>query len=131
MKKIAILSMLFVAFNSQAFWNNNNNYNNTPWGNFNGNNNPWNQFGNYVEDNGIFGFNPYEYTDPRWYPEEMGNMFDEFDDGFGGNDWGNTSNYTRGNFANPYNQYNQYRNNGVGNMQNNMPNNTPNNPYFK
>jgi hypothetical protein len=57
----------------------------------------------------------------RWYPEEMSNMFDEFDDEFGGNNWGNGSNFNNpymNNFNNPYNNFN-------GNP------NQINNPYFK
>jgi len=33
-----------------------------------------------VEDNGIFAFNPWEMTDPRWYSTEFANMINEFDD---------------------------------------------------
>jgi hypothetical protein len=117
MKKIIAIMLFTLAFNSNAFWNGNNN-NNYPWNNFGGSNSPW---GNFVEDNGIFGFNPYEYTDPQWYPQEMSNMFDEFDDEFGGNNWGNRSNFNNpymNNFNNPYNNFN-------GNP------NQINNPYFK
>jgi len=32
-----------------------------------------------VEDNGIFAFNPYEFTNPKWYAQEFINMVDEFD----------------------------------------------------
>jgi hypothetical protein len=57
-------------------WNNGNNYNNN----------------GYQEDNGMFGYNPYDYWDPRWYMEEMSNMVDEFDDEFNNNNngWNNT-----------------------------------------
>jgi hypothetical protein len=126
MKKIITIMLFTVAFNSNAFWNGNNN-NNYPWNNFGGNNAPWNSVNNFVEDNGIFGFNPYEYTNPQWYPQEMSNMLDEFDDEFGGNNWGNKSN-----FSNSYNQYNPY-NKGNPNPYNNFNNNPnkANNPYLK
>ena len=32
-----------------------------------------------VKDNGIFAFNPYEFTNPKWYAQEFMNMVDEFD----------------------------------------------------
>lgn len=43
---------------------------------FSNNNNP---YVNGVEDNGIFAFNPWEMTDPRWYSTEFANMINEFD----------------------------------------------------
>lgn len=86
MKKIIIISLFALAFSSQAFFNNNS----QGWGN----------------NNGFFGFNPYEYTDPNWYTEEMSDMFDEFGNGFGNNN-NNNNNFYRG-FSNPYNsQFNQ------------------------
>jgi hypothetical protein len=115
MKKIGLLVLTLFALNTHAFWNNNN----TPWNSFNG----------YVEDNGIFGFNPYEWTDPRWYPEEMSNLMDEFDDEFGGNNWGNNSNYNP--YYNPYNNrynpnpYNQNPYNNFNKNFNNIPRPTP------
>ncbi len=30
----------------------------------------------YKKDNGFFGYNPYNYFDPRWAMEEMNNMID-------------------------------------------------------
>ena len=35
-----------------------------------------------VEDNGIFAFNPYEFTNPKWYAQEFINMVDEVDNEF-------------------------------------------------
>ncbi|MBC8493338.1 MAG: hypothetical protein ISR70_02425 [Candidatus Thioglobus sp.] len=79
MKKMITIALLAVSLSSNAFWNNNNNYGGYNTG--------------YYDDNGLFGYNPYDYWDPRWYFEEMENMFDEFDD----NGWNN--NY----YNNPYN----------------------------
>jgi len=110
MKKILAIVVLALTMNANAFWNNNNsmpwggNNMNMPWGsgignynNYNGSNN-WN---GYQQDNGFFAYNPYEYYDPRWYAEEMSNMFDEFD---GNNNYYqptgygyNPRNYTLGN----------------------------------
>ncbi|BBB23756.1 conserved hypothetical protein [Isorropodon fossajaponicum endosymbiont JTNG4] len=78
MKKIFAIVLLAFTLSANAFWNSNN----TPWGNNH------NGYG-YQEDNGMFGYNPYDFWDPRWYPEEMGNMFDEFDN----NGWSNNNNY--------------------------------------
>ncbi len=71
-----------------------------PWNNTNGYNN-----NGYQDDNGMFGYNPYDYWDPRWYMEEMSNMVDEFDDEFNNsnNGW-NNNNY--GGYNNPYNNFN-------------------------
>ncbi len=30
----------------------------------------------YIQDNGIFGYNPYNIMDPRWMMEEMSNVID-------------------------------------------------------
>ncbi|HIC40062.1 MAG TPA: hypothetical protein EYO74_01470 [Piscirickettsiaceae bacterium] len=87
MKKILTVVLLAFALGANAFWNNNNN---TPWSN--GSNN----YNGYQEDNGMFGYNPYDFWDPRWYMEEMSNMVDEFDDEF------NNNNYN-GYGYNPYN----------------------------
>ena len=99
--------------NAFAFFNNND-YNN-PWG---------------VEDNGIFGFNPYEFTDPEFYSTEMENFFDEFT----GNDYGYGNYYNRGYnpYYHPYNRgytpyYNPYNRGYMPNM--NVPRNYYN-PYM-
>ncbi|ABL02262.1 hypothetical protein Rmag_0508 [Candidatus Ruthia magnifica str. Cm (Calyptogena magnifica)] len=84
MKKIFTIVLLTSTLSANAFWSSNN----TPWGN--GYNN-YNAYG-YQEDNGIFGYNPYDFWDPRWYAEEMGNMFDEFDN----NGWNNNNYYGYG-----------------------------------
>ncbi|HIC40063.1 MAG TPA: hypothetical protein EYO74_01475 [Piscirickettsiaceae bacterium] len=86
MKKIFAVVLLAFALSANAFWNNNN----SPWG---GNNS---YYGGGYNDNGMFGYNPYDFWDPRWYFEEMDNMMDEFDN----NSWGN--NYG-GSGYNPYN----------------------------
>lgn len=109
MKKTLLLILLTATLSANAFWNNNN-WNNMPWGNSN-------SYG-YQNDNGIFGYNPYDFWDPRWYTEEMGNMVDEFDN----NNWGN-NNYGYGN--NPYNR----RGYGYGNGYNFAPNNYGNTPW--
>jgi hypothetical protein len=54
MKKIIAITSLVAATSASAFFGNNNN--------------------GYQEDNGMFGYNPYDYWDPRWYMEEMSNM---------------------------------------------------------
>jgi len=41
---------------------------------------PFNNNYGYVEDNGIFAFNPYSIMDPRWYSTEFTNMINEVDD---------------------------------------------------
>lgn len=88
MKSFFTIALLTFTISVNAFWSGNN----SPWGN---GYNHRNSYG-YQEDNGIFGYNPYDFWDPRWYAEEMGNMFDEFDD----NGWNNN--------------YNGYGRNGYG-----------------
>ena len=84
MKKMIVTALLALSLSSNAFWNNNNDWWNGGYG--------W-------DDNGIFGYNSYDYWDPRWYFEEFENMMDEFDD----NGWGNNNYY--GPYAyGPYNQ---------------------------
>ena len=92
MKKLFAIALLTLSLGSSAFFNGNNG----PWGGNGWGNNGWN---NGWNDNGIFGYNSYDYWDPRWYMEEMENMMDEFDD----NGWGNNHGYG------PYGQ------NGYGN----------------
>lgn len=111
MKKTLALILLTFALSVNAFWNNNN-WNNTPWGSNYG----------YQNDNGIFGYNPYDYWNPRWYSEEMSNMIDEFDDnGWGNNNYGYNPYNRRGNSYNPYN-------NKHGNGYNFAPNYYKNTP---
>ncbi len=100
-KYILIVVISLFSFTVNANW----------WGG--GNNNGW------WEDNGIFGYNPYDYFDPRWYPEEMQNFIDEFDD-----EWGNNT------YSQPYNNYRRY-NNGYRNNSYNKGYNKPYNynPY--
>jgi hypothetical protein len=45
---------------------------NTASAGFFGNNYSW-------SDNGVFGFNPYSFMEPRWFIQEAGNFVDEFD----------------------------------------------------
>ncbi len=102
MKKILAIVMLAFTMSVNAFWNGNN----MPWNNgFNNNNgyNNYNQGRGYQQDNGFFAYNPYDYWDPRWYAEEMGNMFDEFDNN---NSWGGNNYNNRGYGYNPYNNNN-------------------------
>ena len=65
MKKLALATIMATAVSSAlAFdfpFNDNNHY-------------------GYVEDNGIFAFNPWEMTDPRWYSTEFTNMVNEVSD---------------------------------------------------
>ena len=65
MKKLALATIMATAVSTASAFDfpffNNNNY-------------------GYVEDNGIFAFNPWEMTDPRWYSTEFTNMINEFDD---------------------------------------------------
>jgi hypothetical protein len=97
MKQIITILALTISASASAFWNNNNN-----------------NFGPWMEDNGIFGFNPYEWTDPEWYPQEMENFIDEFsgDDwgNFGGNNWNGYNPYMQNPMQNPY--YNPYQGGG-------------------
>ena len=92
MKKIIAIFAMTAALGANAFWNNNG-----PW-----NNNGWNNGYGYNDDNGIFGYNPYDFWDPRWYMEEMSNMVDEFDDEFGDNNYYG--------YNNPYNTPWNYNN---------------------
>ncbi|BBB22747.1 conserved hypothetical protein [Abyssogena phaseoliformis symbiont OG214] len=89
MKKIFAIVLLAFILSANAFWNNN-----TPRSNGYNNHNGY----GYQEDNGMFGYNPYDFWDPRWYPEEMGNMFDEFDN----NGWNNNNNNYYGYGRNGY-----------------------------
>lgn len=89
MKKIIAIFAMTATLSANAFWNNSNMM---PWGN--------NNYNGYQQDNGFFSYNPYDYWDPRWYFEEMGNMVDEFDDGFGN---GYNNPYGNGVYNNPYN----------------------------
>lgn len=83
MKKLLTFTLLTVSLSSNAFFNNNTN--------------GWNNTG-HQEDNGIFGYNAYNFYDPRWYMKEMTNMIDEIDDQIS-----NDNEYGYGNFnANPY-----------------------------
>ncbi|MBE8190060.1 MAG: hypothetical protein HAW58_04250 [Candidatus Thioglobus sp.] len=91
MKKILAIALLAFSLSAGAFWGNN-------WGN----NMPWGG----QQDNGIFGFNPYDYWDPSWYSQEMDNMIDEFDDNNYGNNYGNRYGNNYGN-----NYGNRYGNN--------------------
>ena len=65
MKKLALATILTAAVSSASAFDfpffDNNNY-------------------GYVEDNGIFAFNPWEMTDPRWYATEFTNMVNEVSD---------------------------------------------------
>jgi hypothetical protein len=84
MKKILAFAIMAISLSSNAFWGNNN------WNNGYDN--------NYYNNNGIFGYNSYDFWDPRWYMEEMSDLFDEFD-----NDWSNNG---YGNY--PYNHQNMH-----------------------
>jgi len=65
MKKLALATIMATAVSTASAFD---------FGPFNNNN-----YG-YVEDNGIFSFNPYSMMDPRWYPTEFVNMINEVDD---------------------------------------------------
>jgi len=83
MKKLALATIMATAVSTASafdfpFFDNNNHY-------------------GYVEDNGIFAFNPYSMMDPRWYSTEFTNMVDEIDE----------PKYTRHYQYNPYG-YNNY-----------------------
>lgn len=112
MKKIIALVLLTATLSVHAFWNNNN-WNNMPWGGSN--------YYGHQNDNGIFGYNPYDFWDPRWYSEEMSNMVDEFDDN---NGWGN-NNYG----YNPYNYRGNRAYNAAPNRYNSRPNRYINTPW--
>ena len=94
MKKLLAIALVAASLSANAFFNSND----MPWNNNNYNNN------GYQEDNGMFGYNPYDYWDPRWYMEEMSNMVDEFDDEIGDNNNGWNNNNFNG--YNPYNSSN-------------------------
>lgn len=107
------LILLTLTLSANAFWNNNS-WNNMPWDNNNSN------YG-YQNDNGIFGYNPYNFWNPRWYAEEINNIVDEFDD----NNWGNNNyGYNPYNYRNPYNHRR-----GNGNGYNFAPNHYMNTPW--
>lgn len=75
MNKILTIVLLAFTMSANAFWSGNR----IPWNNGANNYNAYqNQSYGYQRDNGIFAYNPYDYWDPRWYAEEMNNMFDEF-----------------------------------------------------
>jgi hypothetical protein len=95
MKKLFAVALIAASLSANAFWNSNN----SPWGNNN------NNYG-YQEDNGMFGYNPYDFWDPRWYAEEMSNMFDEFDDDFNNNGYNYNNPYNNNGYNNGYNGYN-------------------------
>ena len=103
MKKLLAIALIAASLSANAFFNNND----MPW---NGNN--YNNYNNngYQQDNGMFGYNPYDYWDPRWYMEEMSNMVDEFDDEFNNNNngWNNNNNGWNNNNFNGYNPYNNF-----------------------
>jgi hypothetical protein len=80
---IAALTVLLTIGSVNAGFNNVS-WDNTPWGN--------NQYQNQ-SDNGIFGFNGFNFWDPRWYSQEFTNMVNEFDDEFSNN---NTPKYGYG-----------------------------------
>ncbi len=93
---IALLLCIGLSFNTNAFWGNGfgNNWGNgfgNNWGNGFGNgfgNNRGNGFGNGFGNNwgnGFGNWNPYYVLDPRYWIEEMENMFD--------NDWDNWRRY--------------------------------------
>ncbi|CAC9601581.1 hypothetical protein [uncultured Gammaproteobacteria bacterium] len=102
MKKLLAMILVVASLSANAFFNSND----MPWNNTNGYNN-----NGYQDDNGMFGYNPYDYWDPRWYMEEMSNMVDEFDDEFNNsnNGW-NNNNYGGYNPYNNYGGYNPYNN---------------------
>ena len=88
MKKIIAIVALAASLSSNAFFNNNS-YNGGGYG------------GGY-NDNGVFGYNPYDaFIDPRWYFEEMSNMMDDFGN-FGGNNYNNGYGYNPYFYGNPY-----------------------------
>ncbi len=134
MKKIFAIVLLTMTLGANAFWGNNG------WGGGN-DNYGWSRGGN-----SIFGYNPYNIWDPRWYFEVMDNAMDEFDNngwgnGWGGNDWGNGwgnnsqgnngwNDYARpsyyGGYGTPYNGYSNpyqgnYQNVGNGNTSGYQP----------
>jgi hypothetical protein len=89
MKKILTIMLLGSALSVNAFWGANNFNANT------GNNN--------AKDNGFFSYNPYDYWNPRWYPQEMENMLNEFD----GNSFFNNNNNNNYGY-NPYQNQRAY-----------------------
>jgi hypothetical protein len=94
MKKLLAIALVAASLSANAFFNSND----MPWNNGN------NYNSGYQEDNGMFGYNPYDYWDPRWYMEEMSNMVDEFDDEMNDNNNGWNNNNFNG--YNPYNNFN-------------------------
>jgi hypothetical protein len=119
MKKLLAIALVASSLSANAFWNNNS----MPWDNNNG----YNNYG-YQENNGMFGYNQYDYWDPRWYMEEMSNMVDDFDDNNNGwnnhnngyNGYGNNNSWNNGNNGNNFNGYNPYNNQNQWN-QNQTP----------
>jgi hypothetical protein len=109
MKKLLAIALVATSISANAFWNNNS----MPWDNNNGYNNS-----GYQENNGVFGYNQYDYWDPRWYMEEMSNMVDDFDNNNNGwnnhnngyNGYSNNNSWSNGNNGNNFNGYNPYNN---------------------
>ena len=99
MKKLIAIALIAASLSANACFNSND----MPWNNNYSNNN------GYQEDNGMFGYNSYDYWDPRWYMEEMSNMVDKFDDEFNNNNNGWNNNNFNG--YNPYNNFNSPWNN--------------------
>ena len=113
MKKIVTISLLTVALNVSA------GFNNGPWGNSGWNNNPWG--GGYNENNGFIAHNPYSMFTPDWFGEEMDDMMDEFDSNNNG-PWGNSSSWNNNRWNNngpwgnntPWQQNRNWNNNPWG-----------------
>jgi hypothetical protein len=118
MKKLLAIALVATSLSANAFWNNNS----MPWDNNSYNN-------GYQENNGMFGYNQYDYWDPRWYMEEMSNMVDDFDDN--NNGWNNHNNgyngynaynsWNNGNNGNNFNGYNPYNNQNQNQWNQNQP----------
>ncbi|MEJ6659942.1 MAG: hypothetical protein QNL23_02645 [Candidatus Thioglobus sp.] len=106
MKKLLAIALIAASLSANAFFNSND----MPW------NNNYNNSNGYQEDNGVFGYNPYNFSDPRWYMEEMSNMVDKFDDEFNNN---NNNGWNNNNFNgyNPYNSSYNSSNNSWNNSQ--------------
>jgi hypothetical protein len=70
----AALTVLLTVTSASAF-----NANFNPWDNDNNNRWAFNNSNGNAEDNGVFGYNSYEYWDPRWYSKEFTNGVDELE----------------------------------------------------
>ena len=125
LRNILTLSVLLTATSAFAWFGGNNGNNWGPWNGNGGNWGPWG--GNNWNNNGYYG-NPYDEWDPRYWMEEMEDMFDN-DNNYGGYNRGPYNNYApyggygNGPYGPPQGYYRPYPGQNVQPQQ--VPNNAP------